>query len=849
MERLRGTARKEVLGAALLYLAVAVAWAPAAALGSGVFWFHDLRHHHYAWRVWAAAEWLAGHVPAWCPGAGNGFPLMADAQTGAFYPPTMLLFMLLPAPLALDWAVLGHAVWAALGTFLLARALGTSRAAAWLSGLAFAWSGFFVSHTLYLGMQNALAWMPFTLWAAIRACAAPREGRLLAARHWLLVALGLWMMAVAGHPQAGVYGWILVAIVVLVKLGADWRHPRALFGFGLALLAAAALASPQIAATLELTRFSMREGGVSSGFAGIGSLPPQELVNAVLPRFFGIDRPADMLESYTHRGTGYWGMGETHWEMCFYLGIPVVVLASLGAFSKKGRLWSILAAASVILMLGRFTPLWDIVRHLPGLSYFRFPVRFAMWLTLAVDLLFAFGLDSVLARVSGRGTGMDAAVLSERRFRRWFSAVAFLTVIGASGLALGHFVLDVEEPELRARLSAHFLVDAQAGQEQERPLLAASMATPEPEDPAAVPAKVQRILDDLRQDTAPWSPRVLWPVGQVAALLTTLAFALRRPGPRRKAVFLVVTSVMIAADLFWLALDYHALVPRALVEKRPEFLDHLEGSPQDWRVTVVDRRVDPALDVELASASLGLAWGLQDVFVPTPMLLARNDALLGLAGLDLGADKGHVKVERLLRHLGVSRLLGLRYLLSTWEIDDPRLVRLMDFPVRLYRDDGALPLAFLPGCVRQVSSTEAAFEAMQTLDPAREAIVEPPFEPLARAALLCDGSSAGSATVLHHDARTWQVDVQALRDAMLVVAETDFPGWKAAVDGVDEPILAADFIFRGIPVTEGRHRVTLRYTPAWLRPSLVASLSSLALCLLSWVLSRPKRPRLTPTSS
>ena len=58
--------------AALILFILSVLWAVDAAIGSGVFWAHDLRHHHMPWRTWAVSEWLAGRVPLWAPEVASG---------------------------------------------------------------------------------------------------------------------------------------------------------------------------------------------------------------------------------------------------------------------------------------------------------------------------------------------------------------------------------------------------------------------------------------------------------------------------------------------------------------------------------------------------------------------------------------------------------------------------------------------------------------------------------------------------------------------------------------------------------------------------------------------------------
>jgi hypothetical protein len=261
-----------------------------------VFAYHDLRTELLPWRVWAANEWAQGRVPLWCDGVGNGFPLAADGQTGAFYPLTMLLFLVLPPALALNWSILAHVWIAAFGTFLLARALGRSWEAALFAAIAFGFSGFLATHAHYLGMQNAVAWLPWALWA-------------LHGDRRATLTVTIFFLLVAGHIEAATF-----ALAMVLACAIAWRRWNALFfGLGIGVL----LAAPQLLATAELSRESLRAGGVTPAFAATGSLPVQEIVNGVLPKLFGFDRPADVRESYFQRGPSYWGQGTSHWEMAF----------------------------------------------------------------------------------------------------------------------------------------------------------------------------------------------------------------------------------------------------------------------------------------------------------------------------------------------------------------------------------------------------------------------------------------------------------------------------------------------------------------------------------------------------
>ena len=79
-----------------------------------------------------------------------------------------LLWALLPDPIALNWSILLHFWWAGLGMFWLLRGLERSPLAALFGAVGFAFSGFLATHSLYLGMLHAAAWLPWLLGGVVR---------------------------------------------------------------------------------------------------------------------------------------------------------------------------------------------------------------------------------------------------------------------------------------------------------------------------------------------------------------------------------------------------------------------------------------------------------------------------------------------------------------------------------------------------------------------------------------------------------------------------------------------------------------------------------------------------------
>jgi hypothetical protein len=751
----------------ILVLLVAL-WALDAVLGFGTFWTHDLRHHHIPWRVWAASEWAQGHVPLWNPDVGNGFPLAADGQTGVFYLPNMLLFGLLPAASAVNLSVLGHIGFAAEGMRRLMNALGTRGSGALLGAVAFAFSGFMSTHIGYLGMQNAAAWLPWLVGAVI-------VGR------WAPIGLCGAMMMVAGHPQMAIIGLVAAAAVAV------WQGHLRMFLVG--TLVAGLAASPQLLATAELLGSSMREGGVTDAFAHIGALPVAELVNGLLPTFFGLDRPADIAQSYFHRGDGYWGAGTNHWEMSFYLGVVVSILAVIGA--RGQRFWLGLAGTSVLLMVG--SPLWDALRVLPIFDSMRFPVRFSVVLTLAVAVLAGKGLELVLSH-------------SRPRTLAW--NLAGIASLFAGGLAIGGVIFARIRPALEASLLARYA--GRAHEDSAVPLIAGA-----PDLTASdAMVRVQQILSGAEASLDPMAPANLLAFGLVMAFAVVMyARAQRRLSAPVVALALIGLSY---GDLWSFGSDYNPRTTTQTVNQPPSAVARLGAQLTNGRVAVVDRRRNPSLDKELISSNIGLQYGLQDVLVPSPLLNLRNEALLEKTGLDIG-KRGPEKWRLVEKHLPLISMMGVRWLFSEHATDGGLFRTHMSQPVYVYENTAAMPREFLVWCVE---ISDDPWAALDTLNPAVSAIVERDVGIAECRVPMSDGTVSASVDEAHY--RRLHVDTAA--PALLVQAESYAPGWVATIDGEPAELHRVNWTFRGVVVPPGHHTVELKYQPQWLSASLPVSL-------------------------
>lgn len=97
------------------------------------------------------------------------------------------------------------------------------------------------------------------------------------------------------------------------------------------------------------------------------------------------------------------------------------------------------------------------------------------------------------------------------------------------------------------------------------------------------------------------------------------------------------------------------------------------------------------------------------------------------------------------------------------------------------------------------------------------------FEPNGQGVTL----SSSSARIVDYKSNKVTINTQANFPKVLFLSDTYYPGWKATIDGVTEPIYRADYVFRAIFVPGGNHEVVFIYDPLSFKTGLALSLASI----------------------
>ncbi len=377
----------------------------AAVLLSILFWHplwtggglvgSDIYAYYFPQKAYFVECLRAGELPLWNNRVGNGYPQLAESQTGVFYPPHLILYPFLGLNTAYSASVIVHYVLAFAFTALYARRIGLAGGGALLAALVYTYAWFPPRVCNEWAIVGG-AWLPLALWCA---------EAFLQTRFWryaFLLAATLAVQMLAGHFMLAFITQLVLAGYVPLRL---WLAPgdlpavtqsspaRMCLGPALAVIAAFPLAAAQLLPTWELKQLSQRATVAGEHDPAIGSIPLVYFSQIVVPWVWYPDESS--FQDAVAPGTPRTNRVEAH----LYFGMLPLLLMVWGICRRQPngdrrlRVWMILGMAGVALAGGWLVPL---TKHLPGFSFFEGTGRYGVITTLGAGLLAGSGFDGVV---------------------------------------------------------------------------------------------------------------------------------------------------------------------------------------------------------------------------------------------------------------------------------------------------------------------------------------------------------------------------------------------------------------------------------------------------------------------
>jgi len=745
-----------------------------------------------------------GTLPFWITEIQCGFPLLADGQPGALYPINILMFGLLPTPIAHNWVILFHSLLGFLFTYYWGRTLGMSPTAA-------GWSGFLFTITTPLVGNNTplletLAWSPALF------LFTERLVRNRTPRQILSVSLTVAFQWLAGFPQVAFYSLVATFVYLILRSVSEhlpkksWGH--LLLAWGIGCLLGLAMSAPQLLPTYELSQHSIRAGGIQGSMAGERSLFPAALITYLLPSW----RP---FFSET-------GLGGTE-----YIGLLPLLLATLPLLVRTHTRWVSaiigMSVTALLLAFGRYTPLFLILQHLPGFSSFRVPSRFLFLTQLGLAMLAGLGWELFF------GSARQPAIT--RWIRRGLTLATLLLLLN---VAIAHPLLEILQTPIMRILR--------------------SVATRMAADPYHVQpwsyyeTKIARTYELLLAATSWRHYSFLLSLAVLSGAI--LCWKIDTLKPHRRAWIRWAWGSLIAVDLLTFAGWMRTGLPPSVIMHPPPSVKaiRLDAPLSPYRVFwVVDQGAvtpDPE-DMDLLPANFNALFGLSSTGLYSPLGFYNYYRLLEKVGtVNLAFGLRPVTPNVVYAQRSLLNLLNVHYILSRKPLEGFPLVA-RERAVRVYRNPNPLPRAFVVDEVSVVSSNEEAIRRIrEDAGQVRAcAILEEPLP----FSLTPGAASASTVAIESYTPTKVQIRVVASGNVLLVLTDTSYPGWEAELDGNLTSIYRANGAFRAVLIPSGAHRVTFAYDPHSFRAGvLIAAIgvvSAGVLILLPYILPLPTSAR------
>lgn len=337
----------------------------------------------YVWKELAVDLVKQGSLPLWNPYEMAGKPLLANFQSGVFYPFNIILFL---KPFSIFWSIsiLSQSFLCAFFLYLYLTNRKLDSKAAAVGAIAFSFSGFSISWLEWGTILHTVLWLPLLLYFIDKIFENFKNGKGNGAMYaGLLFALSSSFFA--GHLQLFFYIFIIFIGYFLLRWFENKRNWLVLLKFKLCIIAFILITFPQWISTLQFLSLSAR--GIDQNFESIEGwfLPMKHLVQFLIPDFFG--NPSTL---------NYWGTWN-YGELTGYIGVIPLLFASFALFKKNSTTIFFIAVflLSLLFALPNVLSFSPFVFNVPFISTAQ-PTRLLFLSVLSLSILSAFGFDYFL---------------------------------------------------------------------------------------------------------------------------------------------------------------------------------------------------------------------------------------------------------------------------------------------------------------------------------------------------------------------------------------------------------------------------------------------------------------------
>ncbi|MEW6680698.1 MAG: hypothetical protein AB1297_06775 [bacterium] len=365
---------------------------------TGDLGYSDLTDYYFPLKCYLGECLKDFSLPLWCPYVLSGIPILSEGEIGAFHPLNLIFFFILDPSSAYNITTIASFLIAGFSIFLFCQTIGLKFFPSILSSISFTFSGYLITHLKHPSNLMTVSFFPFLFYFAERFI---QEGKLYFA---ITGGIILSLQVFSGHPQIMVYTNFALSLYfffrfIIICLEERKKKKRKflplflkLLFIPLILVIGFSLSACQLFPTFELLKHSGRRLGEAIHELERFPFHPKELINFILPYFYGDPAYATYKTQWN----------SLFWENTGYIGILPLIASFLSLFWIRKNRYILFFGTSffffLLLSFGKYSPFLFLLKMSPFSSY-RFPNRFLLLVDFSLAILAGFGIQLILEKI------------------------------------------------------------------------------------------------------------------------------------------------------------------------------------------------------------------------------------------------------------------------------------------------------------------------------------------------------------------------------------------------------------------------------------------------------------------
>lgn len=758
-------------------------------------------------RFFAAETIRNGTIPLWNPYLASGVPFLANLQSSIFYP-LSIIYYILPFQLGFKYFIILHYYLAGLFMYLLMRQWRYDTYSSLISAIAFMFGGYMISILDNVAFLTSAVWLPLIMLFFDRYL---REGKL---GYLVITGIIVGLQILGGDASFYVLStFIMMSTYLLYYLVAEKpphfrKKYKTLLAIPIAWLIGLSLSSIQLIPFIEFVYHSTRMEGFSFEKIAKWSLHPLELMQLLVPYFYGTTVPLCR-----------W-FGQL-WLDTIYLGILPLLLVMFNLWYSRNKLnvfLLIIIFFSLFMALGEYNPIFSWCQYIPIINMIQFPVKFFFLASFSLALMTGMGCSSLFDK------------LMRREEIKGFSVfLLMMNVFFIAILLVGSFMENVLFDLFKGIYPQNYFC---------------------------------RVVG-----VGPSFVNIFNGYSQFVILLTTVSILMMLAIRGKIAVrsLKIAFLVILLFDLFFLGKPKDNTIQSSLYARPNETVEWIRSDSLPFRIFSLAYVTYGNLFMNIPKTRFAENFKtLQDLMIPNLSVYFHMDTIDEYAAilvkryyLLLSPLKEFFRLKQkepwqINYCKEVLGLLNVKYLISPFGLSDMDFKLIKDGDVKIYENQSVLPRVRLVPKAIVLKSDEEVLKTIQELNlsPSESILINK--EEYNKAQDDFEGGEnvplhafKGSAKILKYSENRVEIETECNDSSFLVLADNHYPGWKVYVNGIKKNVLRVNYNMRGVILPKGDNKVEFSYEPLSFKIGVSLSLLSLFFIITFFLIERGITPNRT----